>query len=617
MFSLANLSDNWIIFSLLLLGFGLFIDFWTRYFIHAKKVNYGLSILLKSLPDANDVRHAEIKSELANLFDGTTLDHLWKEYEESLHEQFEISGAERRIRAIRATAPAATYFNVERAFEGLTSAEYFKHLPGILTGIGIICTFTGLITGLMEFHPDLAKPEELQAGLGNLFSHIRQAFTVSGIAIFCAMLVTIVEKVQYANHSKLIAKLADILDSYFRSGVGEEYLSDLLRNTEDNATQTRQLKEAMVDDLRILLTNLTDRQILATEQISARQIEASQKFSQNLGETIRDSLREPLEKIAATVRETAQSDQKMVGNVLEKLMTSFMTQMRESMGGQMGELSELMKSTAAAIANVEHSLTTLVNNLKETNAESTTQMQSAIHDLIRSLGEQQQKQSDTVTDNANRIFVQLEGALAQMSAAQQESERKANEERAAAAELSQDTLNSLKNFSGEMLDKLAVGATGVSNALVAFQRAVDRLSAATNDLSEMDAQSRRAIETIRAAVTEMGGAIVGISSAAAALGTATTQLQFVAEAQKGEAAARTQWLAQVGNVVRDMDAVSARFGSLTAEIKDKLDVAFDGFGEGVTKVISMNMTAYSNELGNAVRMLKAAMEELSSYSFKD
>ena len=43
--------------------------------------------------------------------------------------------------------PAEMYFNGQSVVDGRLRAEFFKHLPGLLTGIGIIGTFTGLIGG--------------------------------------------------------------------------------------------------------------------------------------------------------------------------------------------------------------------------------------------------------------------------------------------------------------------------------------------------------------------------------------------------------------------------------------------------------------------------------------
>jgi hypothetical protein len=79
---------------------------------------------------------------------------------------------------------------------------------------------------------------------------VHEAFLFSACAIGLAMLVTLGEKWIYASCAKWVGELTTALDSLFRAGVGEEYLSSLLQASQENATQTRQLKESMVDDLK-------------------------------------------------------------------------------------------------------------------------------------------------------------------------------------------------------------------------------------------------------------------------------------------------------------------------------------------------------------------------------
>lgn len=80
------------------------------------------------------------------------LDHLWLEYVKTLHPQREPdeSGQNRVVRW-RATALAETFFTDQALVDLPLRGDYFKHLPGILTGLGIIGTFSGLIGGLAGF----------------------------------------------------------------------------------------------------------------------------------------------------------------------------------------------------------------------------------------------------------------------------------------------------------------------------------------------------------------------------------------------------------------------------------------------------------------------------------
>ena len=52
---------------------------------------------------------------------------------------------------MRLTAPAEVFFRTDIIVDTQLRADFFKHLPGILSGIGIIGTFVGLLSGLKGF----------------------------------------------------------------------------------------------------------------------------------------------------------------------------------------------------------------------------------------------------------------------------------------------------------------------------------------------------------------------------------------------------------------------------------------------------------------------------------
>jgi hypothetical protein len=79
------------------------------------------------------------------------LAHLWGEYQDTLHVQREERDGQMKVIAVRSTAPAESYFSGQYLVDSRLRTEFFKHLPGIFTGLGIIGTFTGLIEGLRQF----------------------------------------------------------------------------------------------------------------------------------------------------------------------------------------------------------------------------------------------------------------------------------------------------------------------------------------------------------------------------------------------------------------------------------------------------------------------------------
>jgi len=66
------------------------------------------------------------------------------------------------------------------------STEFFKHLPGLFTGIGIIGTFSGLITGLQAFKVS-ENATVVRNSLEKLMQGVYEAFLVSAVAISAAM----------------------------------------------------------------------------------------------------------------------------------------------------------------------------------------------------------------------------------------------------------------------------------------------------------------------------------------------------------------------------------------------------------------------------------------------
>src|SRR5262249_47207160 len=157
--------------------------------------------------------------------------------------------------ALRPTVPAEGFFNTQVLVDNRLRTEFFKHLPGIFTGFGIIGTFVGLILGLQAFQVS-EVPAVVRQSLTGLMHGVWQAFLVSALAIFLAMVVTLVEKLLLASLYHKVEELNQAIDGQLEAGAGEEYLSRLVQASEEAATQTKILKDALVADLKQVLSEL-------------------------------------------------------------------------------------------------------------------------------------------------------------------------------------------------------------------------------------------------------------------------------------------------------------------------------------------------------------------------
>lgn len=300
--------------------------------------------------------------------------HLWDEYSDTLHELKRASNGELSVTEIRATVPAETYFTRDVLVDSRLLDDFSRHVPGVLTGLGIIGTFAGLLDGLASFNP--SSPEAAVAGLKPLMNGVEHAFIASATAIGCAMLVLFAGRLLLAWLYRLVEKLVHGIDALYATGAGEEYLSRLVHASEKNEAHAAQLKEALVEDLSKLMTNLTERQIQA-------QSSASQLLGEHIGNTISNSLAEPLQKMTESMTVTSRGNSEAVSGMLETMLAGFMAKLEDTFGGQMRGINEQMSQSMAAMASVQASLKELVEDIGRTNKTASEEMSNKLADAMK------------------------------------------------------------------------------------------------------------------------------------------------------------------------------------------------------------------------------------------
>jgi hypothetical protein len=283
-------------------------------------------------------------------------------------------------------------FTREVLVDGRLFDDFTRHLPGVLTGLGIIGTFAGLLDGLQQF-----KPTPIEAavnGLGPLLLGVQHAFVASGAAIGCAMLVVFISRFTVAYLYRLVEHLTHAIDSLYATGAGEEYLARLVKSSEQNAANTAQLKDALVEDLHKMMTNLVDRQIAAQEA-------STLALGKQIGETISTAIAEPMRRVGEAMEVTTRGNGEQVNTMLETLLTGFMAKLEDTFGGQMRGINDQMQRSMDAMAAVQSSLQGLLTDIKRTNEQAASQMSGTLEDAMKNAADNQQLLTDQM-----REFVQ-------------------------------------------------------------------------------------------------------------------------------------------------------------------------------------------------------------------
>ena len=372
---------NWHILTPVLLVIGiLIVRFITQYQIPAKKLQSELSQIANKLLQykKENIQILDI-SNLAPIFSIEPFKHLWAEYEDTLHLVRDYDG---EAISMRATSTSEIYFSKESVVDTQIDADFFRHLPGILTGIGIIGTFSGLVWGLQLFDPQ--KPDET---LRFLLQEVTSAFIGSGLAILIAIGITYFEKTTLNKCYRLLETVNNRIDDLFSKGVGEEYLYRLVSASEKSSANTASLKDALIDDLKKLMHEVADKQIDA-------QLQSSQNISSQIAGSIREVLEAPMKNLMEVVAKASGEQGGAVTGMLENLLSAFMAKIDETFGSQIQNINTAIQKSSDSMTMVQEAMTRLISDISGAGQKATSEMSTKMEEAITraSLAQEQMNQ---------------------------------------------------------------------------------------------------------------------------------------------------------------------------------------------------------------------------------
>ena len=362
------------------------------YAVKGTQVWIQLSSVIRGLRKLKKSKDTPKPADVARLFRWEPLKHLWEQYADTLHEVRKASSRGMALTEVRATVPAETQFTREVLVDSRLFDDFTRHLPGVLTGLGIIGTFAGLLEGLQKFDPSTSATAV--AGLKPLMDGVQHAFVASGIAISCAMGVVFISRLALAYFYRLVERLNHAIDSLYSTGAGEEYLARLVKASEQSEAHTAQLKDALIEDLNKLMTNLVERQIAAQEL-------TTRALGEQIGQSISKAIEEPLKRVGEAMEVTTRGNGEQVSSMLENLLTGFMAKLEDTFGGQMRGINEQMQRSMDAMTAVQASLQSLLIDIKATNENASNQMSGKLEEAMQKASENQQLLTDQM-----RQFVQ-------------------------------------------------------------------------------------------------------------------------------------------------------------------------------------------------------------------
>ena len=580
---------------------------------------------------------------------GPALSRLWLEYVKTLHpERKDDERGQSRIVRWRATALAETFFTDQAVVDTRLRTEFYKHMPGILTGLGIIGTFTGLIKGLRQFN--VSDPTRAQEQLGKLVSSVGDAFFVSACAIGLAMLFTVFEKALVASRYRQVEEIRELIDSLFESGAGEEYLERLVVASETSATQSAHIKDALVADLKDILTSLTAQQIEAQSRQTGQ-------ISVDVGRAIADNLGGPMIAISEAVKGVSANQGEAVNRMLTDVLASFSAQMRDMFGGQMDGMSHLLRQTSESMAatavqfgqlaaNMDaagtgtvhamgESLNRAIDTMEARQQVMNTQMGAFVEQIRSLVAESQSESSKKLQEVLGSIGQQVAGVVVELrrqaeASAESQGHRQERFEKSAGEAIGslsaqvENLLSQSLETSKALQGSVAHLASATDKAISGMNSGAEMLSVAASDfakagqgVSETMRSSSAAVDAIKTAAGQLALASDGTKGifkdyerSGDKFTLMVSELKVTIENAKRDAAMTSELIGRIEAATGQLARAQEQSKDYLNGVSEVLVKAHESFAQNVQRTLREGNRQFQGELSTAVQLRSGAIRNL-------
>jgi len=635
---------NWFILVPVVLVIGFLISrFISQYQNPAKKLQAELLKISDALLlyKKNNIQILELSS-LTPIFSAEPFKHLWAEYEDTLHL---VRAPDGSPISIRATSPSEIYFSKESVVDTQIDADFFRHLPGILTGIGIIGTFSGLVWGLHLFNP--VEPDET---LKALLNEVTSAFIGSGLAILSAIAITFFEKTTLNKCYRQLETVNNRIDDLFSKGVGEEYLYRLVSASEKSSANTASLKDALIDDLKQLMHEVADKQINA-------QLQSAQNFSSQVSGAIKESLDAPMKDLMEVVARASGEQGGAVTGMLENLLSAFMAKIDETFGSQIQNINTAIQKSSDSMTMVQEAMTRLITDISGAGQKATSEMsakmeesmskaalaqeqmnqqlRSFVEELRKLILEQQNQTKQAMDETMQKILSELEKSISVISAERENQAvaDKARTERLVAeteglysgltdnvvqlmsdvkdaAFKTEENIRAIQSAATSAISGMNDGALVMRDAADRFTKAGDSIGGVFDKSRVVTDQLEQTASTLQIASASVRTAFEKYDESRESVQGYVLQLQSLVENAKKEAGLSTQMLSDLERILGSLRDAEKQSTDYLNQVNSVLRGSFQQFGQEMVAQVEALKEKSDTLLTGSLGALEGAVQSM-------
>ena len=345
------------------------------------------------------------------------------------------------------------YINDETVIYSVGHAQLADIIPSLLTSLGILGTFIGLMRGLGGL--DVSDAAKTMDSIPQMIGGMTFAFMTSIAGISCSLVFNMLNRMAYGSATSAIDDFTDA----FADLVMQKPLEDnvqIIIQSEDRAALLRHLS--------------TDMSARVSEGIVSSVEKSLRPMTQSMNSFILGQTQAQIDGIANIANQFINQMHRMLGNQFIQLGQT-LSQVNQAQNVSF----ESMNRTMAAADQILAGMT----QLQETNGRVMERFESYVHTIAEA-----QESNSQFLNHGSQV---LNGMMA-------------------ASQEQTDLLTSLRSAQQDMQSSMRDYADWSSRVLTAVQRQADGAMNVTGDMTaKMDESSRRLSETYASFVQELSG----------------------------------------------------------------------------------------------------------------
>ena len=500
-------------------------------------------------------------------------------------------------------------------------SRFLEHAPSVLTSLGILGTFVGIVIGLLDF-----EANNIEGSIENLLEGLKTAFTTSLVGMLLSVVLKALDTWKFApmrdqaetpdevgpgHIYQRLTRQIEVLESLERSIsgteegtlVGQQKLlrADLSDFRGAMARQHQGFEEKLFSEMRHFAELLSKS---ATEQV----IDALRQVIQDFNKHLVDQFGENFKALDASVQKMVVWQEQYKGHIeavqarIEAAVVAI-----EATRAANEAIAVAVKSTQESVERISEECKAIPGSMDELQgvmhvnqhqlAELSRHLEAfvAMREQATSAVPQLQAQMEKLT---TEIRASLEGIMARMHEGATEFGRSADRVNTALGEVANTISNETEKVSADLRD-----------TTVQFNQSVrGTLDVLENGSKELDRAMRAAVQTAAETMAkEIQRTLTGIQDAM----TRTVQASLEGMSRSVTASVDSTHTALRENANRTLGAVEEQVKQASQRVGTALNAQLDAFGQGLERELEMVLRDLAKGLATISRRIADDHAELT------